>query len=267
MCSVKVAIYYMSGTGNTRRAAELVQLQLRALGQACEVINWTREEFQGWASADAFGFATPTHSYREPTPFKKRLQALPSVPANTRMPVFLIAGCAGEDGNVFARVGKRLRQKGAAVVGCHVYVAPFNVLTWPEWMTRINANSNAVQDQLVLQFARTLPELLTEGTNLSLHKRLMYSIVAAIAWDPLVRRFLLGKLDVDETKCVQCGKCTDGCMAQCIYLDPFPRFDRKRCVSCMGCVNLCPNDAIDSKKTWKKPRYRGFGPIMLQPLP
>ncbi len=257
----------MSGTGNTRRAAELVQLQLRALGHSCEVINWACEAFQGWASADAFGFATPTHSYREPTPFKTRVKVLPPVPENARMPVFLIAGCAGEDGNVFARVGKRLRQKGATVVGSHVYVGPFNVLTWPQWMARINDGTNTAQDHLVLQFARNLPALLTGGTGIRFHRRLSYSIVAAIAWDPLVRRFLLGKLDVDETKCVQCGACAGGCMAQCIHLDPFPRFDRKRCVSCMGCVNLCPNDAIDSKKTWKKPRYRGLGSIKTQSLP
>ncbi len=257
----------MSGTGNTRRAAELVQLQLCALGHVCEVINWARERFQGWDSADAFGFATPVHSYREPTPFKKRIKALPPVPANTRMPVFLIAGCAGEDGNVFARVGKRLLKRGATVVGSHVYVAPFNVLTWPEWMARINTGSNDVQDHLVLEFARSLPVLFISGTNISFHKRLSYSLVSAVAWDPLVRRFLLGKLDVDESKCVQCGTCADRCMAQCINLDPFPRFDHNRCVSCMGCVNLCPNDAIDSKKTWKKPRFRGLGPLCIRPLP
>ncbi len=134
-------------------------------------------------------------------------------------------------------------------------------------MASINTNSNAAQDQLVLQFARTLPQLLANGANIPIQGNSFYSIVAAMAWDPLVRRFLLGTLEVDETKCVQCGACAERCMAQCIRLDPFPIFDHKRCVSCMGCVNLCPNDAIDSKKTWKKPRFRGLGPIATQSLP
>lgn len=262
---MRIKIYYMSGTGNTKRAAELFQLQLNSMQMECEIANWTNSEFEGWDEADAYGFATPTHAYREPTVFKKKLKSLPKI-QNKKIPCFLITSCEGQTGNIFYRVGRVLQKKGINIVGNFTFFAPSNVLMWPKSIVRCKGMLTLSHQHNFMNFAKTLPVVLKENSPLKLKRKIGTSILARLVRDRMLRYMVRWKIKVDESKCVKCGICAKNCMAQCITLNPFPVVKMKKCVVCLSCINRCPHDAINSKNTLKEERYRGPGKLKVQPI-
>jgi len=255
----------MSGTGNTKRAAELFQLQLNSMQMECEIANWATSKFEGWEEADAYGFASPTHAYREPTVFKKKLKSLPNV-NNKNIPCFIMTSCEGQTGNLFYRIGKTLQKKGANIVGNFTFFAPSNVLMWPKSLVRSKDMLTLEHQHNFMNFAKTLPEILEKNSPLKLKRKLGTSILAALVKDRMLRGMVRWNIKADKSKCVKCGLCAKNCMAQTITLDPFPIVKMSKCVVCLACINLCPQNALDSKNTRKEKRYKGPGKLKVQPI-
>lgn len=65
----------------------------------------------------------------------------------------------------------------------------------------------------------------------------------------------MGKQEVDEEKCIECGVCQKGCPYGAIKLDPKPIFDHEKCFGCWFCYNHCPKQAIYTKKCKGKGQY------------
>ena len=255
----------MTGTGNTKRAAKLVQLQLNSMGHDCEVLNWIHEDFESWDAADAFGFAAPVHSFREPTPFRNNLKSLPKSPNDRHIPVFILSSCEGAVGNFYYRVAKILKKKGATIIGVKTFYAPSNVLMWEKSIER-SIDHDPSHDKAILYFAKQLPELIEKNEPLPIKRHFWSGLFAALTKDWGLRAMIRGKIKVDESLCIQCGLCAQNCIAQCIHLDPYPKINMKECVACLGCINLCPKDALNAKNTIGKRRFKGLGKISVSPL-
>jgi len=74
------------------------------------------------------------------------------------------------------------------------------------------------------------------------------------------------KIIVDEMLCSKCGECAKICISQCIKLNPFPIVNMKKCVVCVRCISLCPNNALNTKRSKGKKRYKGLGTLNIQPI-
>ena len=260
---MQIKIYFMTGTNNSKRAAKLAELQLNSMNHECAAINWLDHEFDGWNSAEAFGFIAPVHSFREPSPFRKRLKSLPKTSKN--VPVFILSSCEGMPGNFYYRVAKILKKKGATIIGVKTYFGPSNVIMWQKSIERGKTNDIEKNDKSVLHFAKNLPELINKNEKYKV-KRSLWGIFAAMTKDWGLRAMIKGDIKVNEEICTQCGLCAKNCMAQCITLDPYPVINMKKCVVCLGCINLCPNDALDAKNTIGKKRFKGLSKVPLSSL-
>jgi len=65
-----------------------------------------------------------------------------------------------------------------------------------------------------------------------------------------VRRWLLQRPVVDETKCKMCGECWEFCPADAIQSsDEKIIFDYEKCIRCYCCMEICPHGALHSKGT------------------
>lgn len=59
-------------------------------------------------------------------------------------------------------------------------------------------------------------------------------------------RFSMFRLQIDESKCINCGKCGRQCKASCIDTKNH-KIDYSRCVDCFDCIESCQEGAIQFK--------------------
>ena len=50
---------------------------------------------------------------------------------------------------------------------------------------------------------------------------------------------------VDKKACVACGACVDVCPVDAITMDDVAVIDADTCIDCGTCVDECPSDAIE----------------------
>ncbi len=62
----------------------------------------------------------------------------------------------------------------------------------------------------------------------------------------LLSRFSLFRPVIDESKCINCGKCARGCKSGCIDFKAH-KIDYSRCVDCFDCIETCAEDALKFK--------------------
>ena len=137
---------------------------------------------------------------------------------------------------------------------------------WEKSFARSQKEVDPVKDNSLLYFAKNIPELIRENNPHKIKRSIIWGFVAAIVKDWELRMILRKGIKVDKEKCNKCGQCARNCLAQCITLDPFPFVNNKKCVVCLGCINLCPKDALDAKNTKGNERFKGLGKINVNPL-
>ena len=64
-------------------------------------------------------------------------------------------------------------------------------------------------------------------------------------------RFSMLRPQIDESKCINCGKCGRGCKAGCIDTKNH-KIDYSRCVDCFDCIDTCQEGAIQFKTVCNK---------------
>lgn len=62
----------------------------------------------------------------------------------------------------------------------------------------------------------------------------------------LLSRFSLMRPVIDESKCINCGKCARGCKSGCIDFKAH-NIDYSRCVDCFDCIETCQEGAVNFK--------------------
>jgi len=67
----------------------------------------------------------------------------------------------------------------------------------------------------------------------------------------LLSRFSLLRPVIDESKCINCGKCARGCKSGCIDFKAH-RIDYSRCVDCFDCIETCKDNAISFRVATRK---------------
>jgi len=64
-------------------------------------------------------------------------------------------------------------------------------------------------------------------------------------------RFSMFRPQIDESKCINCGKCGRGCKASCIDTKNH-KIDYSRCVDCFDCIDTCQEGAIQFRTVCNK---------------
>ncbi|MBI5347176.1 MAG: 4Fe-4S binding protein [Candidatus Aenigmarchaeota archaeon] len=55
-------------------------------------------------------------------------------------------------------------------------------------------------------------------------------------------------VSIDRKKCVTCGGCVGLCPANAMHLETELKHDVKKCTSCGVCVRFCPAGALELKQ-------------------
>eukprot|EP00727_Mastigamoeba_balamuthi_P004950 m51a1_g14453 hypothetical protein (298) ;mRNA; r:629596-630577 len=261
----RVAVLYVSLTGNTKHVAELLRDALaqehRMDAVAVDVTDAAGSDAAAaaaLASCDAFGFGGPAIGWREPTKLRQVIQRVPEGLVRGK-PAFVFGTAGGHEGRLLSNTAGQLAGKGAVVVASLIVYAP------PNWTRVAPPQGSAFQwgsaeRRKPAAFARALAPLLRARQPVPARVRPGLAGVALSWWatDERIRDFV-GAVEVDAGLCARCGLCARRCPSGALDIEEgggVPRWERSRCTGCCRCVNACPKNCINTRATRGKQQYQ-----------
>lgn len=236
----KAVIYVFSGTGNTRRVAELYAAEFKRHGIATALYNISAG-YKNMPSPDDFdyiGFAFPIYGFNAPEIMLEFAERFPF--AHKDIFVFETSGEPLELNNVASlKFASVMEYKGYTMTNEYHYVMPYNMIfRHDDGMATImyeTAKSRVVNDveEIVTRQPRALEKIPFGGLIAALF-RIQY---------PAYR--INGKhFQVEQSKCIGCYKCVRCCPENNIKLDDGNINFGSNCIMCARCSFNCPSDAI-----------------------
>ncbi len=252
---MKCSIHYFSATGNTKAAALIAASVLREAGCAADV-SAIRDSGRWDGECDLWVVATPVFNFKPSLP---ALEFAASASVRPGMPSVALFTHGGTVDMAPVYMAGAFRKAGAR---------PFDWVelmcedSWPVLRRFFLAGAgvgNPDKDSLARfrAFWKGIPGRIAAGQARKSWFRMPspFSLLS-----PFYHRSALGRLwfpiSVDMRKCTRCGKCVRGCPTGRMKIAEFPR-PKGECTGCYGCVNICPEEAVNTWFTSGAPRYRG----------
>ncbi len=256
----QVIVYYFSGTGNARNAAQWIINTAKERGLKTQLISIEQSkavEIPEESMKTLIGFCSPTHGFNMPPIMLKfigkfpRLRHVDAFILNTRgglkLNKYFIPGLSGVAQILPASV---LRLKGLNIVGMQPLDLPSNwLLLHPGLKEKVVYSIYARCSKIISTFAENL-----------LHGKRKYKALLSLPFDlaliPIsigyyfVGRFFFAKTLIATDACNSCEKCAIQCPVESIKMVNNRPFWKYSCESCMRCVNNCPTRAIETTQTY-----------------
>ena len=244
---MKGAIFYYSGSGNTKLACEYITKKITSAD--VELVDITKNKYNArdFGTFDLVGFATFTDFGSPPRLMEKFIAELPK---QNGKPAIIF--------NTYGFISVRtlpvfeawLTAKGFRVVDGYSLHTPEN---YPPMIERGKGAEGAPNKKEMQAFNRWISELdraLSKGINTMRPKKMKKPLISYVfpRFKRTQARRNMGEKFVDENLCIECGLCEKGCPYNAIKLDPKPKFDMNKCYGCWYCYNHCPEKAIYTHK-------------------
>ena len=263
-------IFYFSGCGNSRHAAEAIAAGLKdTLIFIPEAARENHYEYT-LAEGERLGFVFPIYAWGPPKlvlDFVKKMtvKALePSIPepvegveGPTSKPyLYFACTCGDECGLVEDIFRKVVEQKGWKLDACISLQMPETYIGMPGFKLDTDENAQRKIKATDVTLAEYIPRIqnkdsfskLTKGGAAWLKSRLINPGFSKMASND--KKYL----STDE--CIHCGKCVEACPLKNVTLkDGRPQWNGN-CTMCMSCYHHCPVNAIQyGKATVGKGQY------------
>lgn len=252
-------IFYLSGTGNTKWAAEYISnVTHEQLINITEVINgdcafMLQED-------ERIGFCFPVHGWRPPLLVRKFIEKLNiSNPQGHYTFALCTAGdTIGETMDIFNNDIKKRNihlDSTFSLIMPESYVGlPFMDVDKPEKEKKKKTEA----ERLIASFAQHISDRVCGVNHLDIGR--WPKINSRIIGGYFTNRLITDKpFYVDKDKCIKCGKCESVCQVDNITKahDTFPEWKHNgNCMTCFACYHHCPTHAIEfGRRTKKKGQY------------
>lgn len=238
-------IFYFSGTGNSLYAAQTIAKEqgdcVISIPKAIQKEQYSYEVNEN----ETIGFCYPVHGWRPPSIVIEFIQKLELKNYKSQY-IYSVLTCGGTWEYTCEILDKALRDRGCQLSGDYKLKMPHNFITMsepnsPEYTQEKLATA---KKQLVLYNEQI------KGREVN-YKKQKHS------W---FKTYVLGGLLLSMGKsekpfyvtdaCKGCGLCVKACPMNLIELKEGKPFWHSGCQQCLGCINRCPQEAIQyGKKT------------------
>ena len=266
----QVIIYYFSGTGNAKNASIWIKEEAESRGIKTTLINidrFDKIEVPESAGKILIGFCSPTHGFNMPPLALKFIHKFPKRKntdvfiLNTRgglkLSKLFLPGLSGLAQFYPALV---LRLKGFRIIGMQPLDLPSNwIILHP-----------GLRKHVINSIYQRCQNIITRFANRLLDGKKKYKAFLSFPFDLAVApialgyyfigRFFLAKTLIATEDCNQCGICEKQCPVKAIKIIKDQPYWTYRCESCMRCINICPQRAIETAHGFSVLMfYVGFG--------
>lgn len=239
----KLMIFYFSGTGNSRWAAQ--QLAER-LGDTARDILKLDGEPAALEAEERIGLVFPVYAWGVPGLVLSFARSLPKTEAFR----FGVCTCGSEAGYTMKKLAKVLPLQSS-----YSLVMPNN------YILASDVESGAVIQEKIAAAEAAIERMAGEIREKKPVCRVEEGAFAALKSGPVhegFERFASGtKGFYASDACNGCGLCARDCPSEAISMTAGkPVWIRKTCCQCLRCINACPRQAIQyGKDTRKRGRY------------
>jgi len=254
-------IFYFSGTGNTRWAAEAVA---RALGEPLIAIADAADGdcHYSLSAGERIGIFFPVHGWRPPHIVRRFIRRLHIADAEGHY-CYALATCGDSVGRAMQLLRDDLAVAGIRLDSTFSLIMPESYVALPFMYTDSPERERQKKAQARADLDRYLPHITNRDTCLELLHR---------GYAPWIYTFVIGAyfnarlitdrpFVVDPERCVGCRKCETVCPVKNVVngADDSKRFlpawlHDGRCTTCLACYHYCPHHAIDYRKAITKNR-------------
>lgn len=244
-------IFYFSGTGNSLYAAQMIanmqKQQIISIPRAIKSNSYTYVVKEN----ETIGFCYPVHGWQPPSMVIEFIKKLELVNYEEQY-IYSLLTCGGTWEYTCEILDKALNKKGWRLSGDYKLKMPHNYiisqdLNSPEYTKE---KLETAKEQL-----RHYNEQIKDQVQ-NYHKE-KHSYVKSYMVGGMFKH--LGKSEkpfFTTDACRGCGLCVSVCPAQIIELKDRKPVWYSGCQQCMGCINRCPQKAIQyGKQTEKRGRY------------
>ena len=239
---MKIAIFYFSGTGNTKKVAEKYKEYFDTQGCECTIFDLPLKESADLSGYDLIGFGYPIHSFNAPQIMLKFAKSLPKKgrkEVKKRAFIFKTSGEPVKMSRVSSlKLIKILKKRGLYVANEYQYVMPYNMIFRHTDHTAFIMWETA-KKLIPIDCADIL-------SGIERHEKKIF-MGGFLAWFLRCEHWGAHVIGVGyrATKdCIGCGLCAKNCPAGNIKMkNGKPKFGGK-CYICARCSFHCPKDCI-----------------------
>jgi len=239
-------IYYFSGTGNSKHAAETIASAVN--DKAVNIVDAIQNKTFGSADDEITGFVFPVYFWGLPE-IIKRFTAMAEVRNSLGKYVFTVITCGANTGTADKMLEKKL---GRSLDYSFSLKMPDNYVVMYDPCEKEKAKKylrHADKElELICKDVKNR-EKARKGSTRGGTK----SAFVSLLYDPFRKT---KKFRVDE-KCISCGICAKNCPDNAIEMQTGkPVWVKSNCQHCTACINCCPKEAIQyGKGTETRRRY------------
>lgn len=245
-------IYYFSGTGNSRHAAQVIAEKLN--DKACDIVEVMKNNSFGCKTDEITGFVFPVYFWGLPE-IVKRFASMPQVKNSLGKYVFAVITCGANTGTADKMLEKALDRRLDYAFSLKM---PDNYVVMYDPCTKEKAQRYLRHADRELETVCTDISAKKQGTCGASGGRLNSAFVSLL-YNP----FRNTKKFYADEKCISCGLCEKLCPENAIKItDGKPVWIKKKCQHCTACINRCPVTAIQyGKATETRGRYNYYATV------
>ena len=245
-------IIYFTGTGNSRFVAKRIA---EATGDsAVDAAQWIRRgEHAVFTETGTYVFVSPIYVAAPPLAFQEFIRSA-EFPQHSR--VWFIMTCSGGMGAAPVYCERLAAEKHMAYLGTAQVRMPQNYLIF---FKTFPTEENRRKIEAALPEIDALAERIRDGRAFPEPDIKFYDYPSTqMILAPYYRWFIGAEKFYATDACIGCGRCAAVCPLGNIRLEDGRPVWGETCTHCMGCINLCPKEAVEyGKRTRGKLRYHG----------